>query len=320
MRFFRQPIARAFVGIWGLAGLVAGCGPRHGVTSPLHIAVLPILDSLPLYVAQEEGFFADEDLNVALLPAGAAAERDQLLQAKEADGAISDLVAVALANRQERRLVVVRYAMSATPEFAQFRILAAATSRIDTVGDLRGKPIGVSEGTVIEYVTDRLLRAEGVASDDITVLGVPRIPDRMALLASGQLEAATLPEPLASLAVQQGARSIAEDSAHPDLSCSVYAFRSEVLDTRGDEVRRFIRAVNRAAAAINADKSRWGDLLLEQALIPSSLQNAYALPDYPEPALPSEAQYADVTLWLVEAGLLDSAASYAVSVDSAFLE
>ena len=320
MKRLRLRIARALAEVMSLAVLVTACGAQDSAAIPLRVAVLPILDSLPLYVAQEEGFFADEGLNVELVPAGAAAERDQLLQAQQADGAISDLVAIALANREDRQLAAVRYAMSATPQYAQFRILAAGSSKIATVQDLRGVPIGVSEGTIIEYVTDRLLREEGLSADDTALLGVPRIPDRVALLASGQLQAATLPEPLASLALQQGARLIVEDSSHPALSCSVYAFRSEVLDTRGDEVRRFIRAVDRATAAINGDKTRWMGLLSEQSLIPSALQTTYALPDYPGPALPSEAQYADVTLWLAETGLLDAAASYAVSVDGAFLD
>ena len=47
----------------------------------LIIAVLPILDALPMYVAQQEGLFADHDVIVEFVPAGSAvsATRSSLL-------------------------------------------------------------------------------------------------------------------------------------------------------------------------------------------------------------------------------------------------
>jgi NitT/TauT family transport system substrate-binding protein len=299
---------------------MAACRPKSVAPSVLRIAVLPILDTLPLYVAQRERYFEAEGIRVEFVAAGSAAERDQLLQAGQVDGVISDLVALALANREGIRLVAVRYAMTATLQDPQFRILASASSGLSTPGDLRGVPIGVSQGTVIEYVTDRLLQAEGLVPDDIRAVGVPRIPDRMALLASGELEAATLPEPLASLALQQGARLILVDSLHPELSCSIYAFRSDVARTRSEDVRRFLRAVDRASTTINLDRSRWDDLLSEQSLVPAPLIGSYTLPLYPEQGVPTELQYSDVIAWLAESELLDSAASYDQVVTAAYLE
>ncbi|HQK15671.1 MAG TPA: MetQ/NlpA family ABC transporter substrate-binding protein, partial [Anaerolineae bacterium] len=191
------------------AVLLTGC--QKPEAKALRIAVLPVLDALPLYVAEAEGYFAAQGIQVELIPAASAAERDQLLQAGQIDGFITDLVALALYNRESPQVVAVRYAMVPTADFAQFRILAAAQSGITTVEGLRGVPIGVSEGTVIEYVTHRLLEAEGLPTDAIATLAVPKIADRMALLGAGELSAATLPEPLASLAMQQGAVLIVDD-------------------------------------------------------------------------------------------------------------
>ena len=53
--------------------------------------------------------------------------------------------------------------------------------------------IGVSQGTVIEYVTERLLQAEGLTSRRNQNHRRAENPDRMALLASGELNAGTLP-------------------------------------------------------------------------------------------------------------------------------
>jgi hypothetical protein len=51
---------------------------------------------------------------------------------------------------------------------------------------------------------------------------------RMSLLGSGELPAATLPDPLSLLAEQQGAVVVLDDTSHPEISystlCSVSLF------------------------------------------------------------------------------------------------
>lgn len=296
-----------------------GCAGRPAASAPLRIGVLPILDTLPLYVAESEGYFAEAGVQVTLVPVASAAERDQLLQAGQLDGVITDLVATALYNRETPRLTAVRYAMRATSTTPQFRILAAGSEDITTPAQLRGVEIGVSQGTVIEYVTERLLQAEGLAATDIVFVAVPKIPDRLALLGAGQLQAATLPEPLASLAVQQGARVVLDDSRHPQFSCSVFAFRREVVEAQPEALRGFLAALERASARINADKTHWGSVLVEQSLVPPPVLGTYTLPDYPGAAVPSREQFEDVLRWLRNKGLLTMDVAYADAVDGSFL-
>jgi NitT/TauT family transport system substrate-binding protein len=297
---------------------LTSCGQETEPAS-LRVAVLPILDTLPVYVAAEEGLFAAQGVAVEFVTAASAAERDQMLQAGKVDATITDLVALALYNRDATRVVAVRYAMTPTPQFAQFRVLASEQSGITAVDELTGVPIGISEGTVIEYVTERLLEAEGLSSDAIQTLGVPKIPDRMALLDSGELQAATLPEPLGSLAMQKGAVAVVDDTEHPDVSCSVYAFRKDLVDAQPEAVRGFLAAVAQASTAINADKDRWSDLLAEKNLVPEPLLDAYELPDYPGNHIPNEAQFTDAAAWLQATDRLQEAPSYAASVDGSLL-
>jgi len=299
---------------------LSGCSSGAKPETRLRVAVLPILDSLPLYVADMEGFFSEEGIEIELITAGSAAERDQLLQAGQVDAVITDLVSLALVNRDEIRLVAVRYAMVPTAEFAQFRILAAPNAHVQSPSDLAGAAIGVSEGTVIEYVTERLLAAEGLAPDQIETLAVPKIPDRMALLTAGELIAATLPEPLGSLALQQGAQLVIDDTAHPEVSCSIFAVRAAVLTDQPEVVQSFVRAINRASTAINGDRPSWADLLSEKRIVPTPLIGSYALPDYPAPAVPTEAQYFDVAAWLRETGRLDAAPAYGDVVNDEYIE
>ena len=307
--------------VLALAALVAaGCAPAvPAQPTTLRIGVLPILDALPMYVAQQQGYFTENGLSVEFVPAASAAERDQLMQAGQIDGMINDLVSTMLYNQAAPQITVVRFARTATPEFPQYSILAARDSGIASPQDLKGVEIGVSEGTVIAYTTDRLLQAEGLAPEDIQTIAVPKIPDRMALLDSGQLKAANLPDPLSLLAMQGGATVVVDDSAHPEYGNSLISFNKEFVDANPETVRAFLAAIEKATAEINADKSKWQDLLVEQKLVPAPLLESYTLPDFPAASVPSEAQFADVLAWAVDKGLVKNEIAYADSVSDAYL-
>lgn len=281
--------------------------------------MLPILDALPLYVAGAEGYFAAEGVDVELVPVASSAERDQLLQAGRVDGAITDLVALALYNRRSTRVLGLRYAMIPTEASAQFRLLAAADAGIERVQDLRGVPVGVSRGTIIEYVTEGMLVAEGLPPEAVTTLAVPKIPERMALLNSGDLVAATLPEPLATLAIRKGAAPIVDDRTHPTLSGSLYAFRADTVAARSEAVVAFLAAVERATGTINADALRWEPLLREQRVIPPPLEGQLVLPTYPGAAVPTRQQFDDVVAWLRANDRLESRPAYGDVITDRYL-
>jgi len=281
--------------------------------------VLPIIDALPMFVAQNKGYFEANGLKVELVPVASAAERDQLLQAGEIDGMINDMVSTLLYNKEQVQVVTVGFARTASATYPQYRILASANSGITTAEGLKGVEIGISEGSVIAYTTDRLLQAEGLTPDDIKTVAVPRIPDRLVLLGSGELKAATLPDPLASLAIAGGAVVITDDTKHPEYGYSLYSFSAKFIADHPDAVKGFLAAVYQAVAEINADKSQWAGLLADQALLPQPLQGSYTLPDFPAGGVPSEDQFNDVLAWAKDKGILTSEVTYVSSVDASFL-
>jgi NitT/TauT family transport system substrate-binding protein len=272
-----------------------------------------------MYVAQDQGFFDDEGVQVEFVPVNAAPERDQLMQSGQIDAMLNEIVSVLLFNREQASIVAVRFARTASEIYPVFRIVASAESGITDVEGLRSVPIGVSEGTVIEYTTDRILENAGLNDTEIAKIAVPRIPDRLNLLASGQLDAANLPDPAASLAILNGAQLVIDDRSYPEVSHSILSFSYTFLEQHPEAVRGFLNAVERAVIAINQDKGAWDTLLIENNLIPAPLLESYELPDYPLAAVPSEDQFNDALAWLKEAGLVTSDLEYSQSVDGSFL-
>jgi NitT/TauT family transport system substrate-binding protein len=285
----------------------------------LKIAILPILDSVPMLVAKQEGLFEANGIVVEFIPIGSGPERDQLIAAGQADGMVNELLSTMFFNKEQVQVQAVRFARAATSQVHLFSILASGQSGITTIDGLKGVEVGVSQGTVIDYLTTRLLQEEGFSQEEIRTTTVPRLDLRMSLLQTGELKAAMLPEPMTSLAIQQGARVIIDDSSHPEYSYSTLTFRKEVIDRNPQALRGFLKAVEEATLLINENPSRFNDILVEQKLVPAPLAGQFEMPVFVTAGVPSEAQWNDTLDWAKQAGLLTSDLSYADSVRSDLL-
>jgi NitT/TauT family transport system substrate-binding protein len=302
---------------------LAACGgatavpPSQPVT--IRIAMLPILDALPMYVALAQGYFAAQNVNIEVVPVASAAERDQLMQGGQADAMVNDLVSTMFYNKDSTQIVVVRFARTATAQFPQYYILAGKDSGITSVDGLKGVEIAISEGTVIAYITDRLLVAEGLTAADIKTVAIPKIADRLAALAGGTVKAATIPDPAAAVAIAGGATVIVSDAKHPEFGNSLLSFSADFVNKNPAAVRGFLAAWEKGVADINADKTKWNELLKANKLLSDSLIGNYTLPDYPAKSVPTEAQFKDVNHWAKAKGLVAVDVSYPKSVNATFL-
>ncbi|MBI9097578.1 MAG: ABC transporter substrate-binding protein [Spirochaetaceae bacterium] len=283
---------------------------------PLKIAFLPVLDSLPFYIALEEGYFAEEGLAVQAIPVSSPVERDQLMQAGEIDGMLNELSSTALFNRDEIQVQTVQIVRIATGNSPVFRILASPQSGITIPAELAGIEIGVSKNSVIEYLTDRILQKEGLSDNEISVKSVPLIPERFQLLMSGQISAATLPDPLAQAAVAAGAVEVIADTAYPQYSVSVLSFSRKSIEENRSALNKFMKAWNKAVLLLNEDPDAYRALFLEKIPVPPTISDAFIIPPFASPGLPGEEQWNDVLDWLEEKGLMSTRPSFDKSVDN----
>ncbi len=306
--------------IVALATLLVACAtpatPTPTPLVPLRIGMLPITDVVPFYVAEQQGHFAKQGIKVEFVPAASAAERDQMMAAEQIDGQVSDLVATVLFNAKSPKLKIVRIARAAFPNAPQFWLLTPKDSAIKSVQDLKGKEIAVSQNTVIEYITQRMLEREGFAPGDIKTTNVPAVPTRLQLVQQNQVAAATLPDPFASLALLGGARLLVDDTKYPEYSLSVITFRNDVLNKRAAEVKKFLAAYDQAIADIRATPDKFRNILIERGRVPDQLKDKYQFPPFPNPGVPTQAQWDDVVKWALERKLIAAPVTYESSVVS----
>lgn len=293
--------------------------PAAGQTT-LRFAALPVTDVLPAYVAEQMGYFKDAGLNVQIIPVASAAERDQLVQSGQADGILTDLINVVLFNAEQPRLTILRKARQAFPNAPQFRLLVGKDSGITTIQDLKGVEIGISDNSVIAYWTDRVLQKEGLAKTDIKTQAVPNIVQRAQLLGQGQLKAGVLPDPLASLAMLQGAKVVADDTKYPELGQSVVVFSRPYLQANPEAARKFVQAWDKAVGDLRARPNDFRAMLIEKGRVPEQLKESFPMPLFPDPSVTSETELKDVSDWAVEKGIIKNPVNYSQSVDPGFVK
>ncbi|AEF80463.1 ABC transporter substrate-binding protein [Leadbettera azotonutricia] len=285
----------------GLISLSLQARPQAEAASalPLRVGIMPDADSLPFMVARDEGFFDREGVTVELVNFSNPQERDAAIQAGRLDGAISDLLSAAFfaAGGFDTKVT------SLTD--GRYGIVASPNSQIKNLSGLRGKRIGLSANTIIQYTVDAQLEAAGVSMTEYEAVSVPRMPLRLEMVLEGQIEGASLPEPLLTAAAAQGALLLSTTDA-TGIDAGILLFSKKTLDTRLEAVKAFYRAYDKAAQKINANPDAYRDYLVEKAGFPAAVKDAYRFVTYRRPTLPAPAQIEQALNWLKTRKLLEA--------------
>ena len=316
------PVVSLFLVVIVLGMTVSSCAPVPAAPTEeakLKLALIPVLDTIPIYIALQNGNFSDQGIEVELVPVKSPQERDVLLQTGQVDGVLTDLQGVGLLNKDSVKVKAVYTSRRPFPDAPLFRILASPKSSISAPDDLKGVPIGISNNTIIEYLTDRILTFEGLTAAEIAKIEVGAITVRFEQLMNGNIQAAVLPDPLAQGAIAAGARLVVDDARYANLSQSVLVFQISTLQSKPETVRKFLSAWEQAVKEVNANPEKYRAVLMEQGRVPESIQNSYQMPPFPERGVPSEGEVADVTAWLKAKGLVSRDIPYTDVVDASFL-
>lgn len=298
MKFFRNAVLTATLGLSAL-----GLGAE-----PLRFGVLSDVDSLPFLVARDEGLYTAAGLEVKLVPFQSPVERDAAFQAGAVDGVIGDVLGAALAVQNGFPVAI------AAATDGRYALLVGPEAKNLTVRGLAGTPVAGSSNTVIHYLVHRFLTEAGVPPAEVKLLAVPKMPVRLEMVLGGQVSAAGLPEPMATVAVARGARVLADsDSLGADPGAVL--FTRAFLDTRSADAAAFLKAAATAGARINADNGKYRPYLTEKAGFPAEAAQTFRFVAYRPVRLPSDAAVNAITGWMVAQGLLKTQPAVDALVD-----
>lgn len=267
----------------------------------------------PIIIAQEKGFFAEQDLSVEIIAPADPADPPKLVAAGKADLAISYQPQLHLQVHEGLPLVRVG-TLVATPLNC---ILVLAEGPIKSIADLAGKKIGYSVAGVEEALLRAILQKNGVAYDSIELINVNW--SLSPALMSKQVDAvigAYRNFELNQMAIEQvpGKCFYIEEEGVPAYDELIYVANSNKMADKAakDKIARFLAATEKATQfMVNHPLASWEIFSatakeLQDALNKRAWNDTltrFAL----RPAAFSAGRYRKMEQFMVDAGLVEKA-------------
>ena len=227
--------------------LIAGCGQSYEETKRLtkaqrlklwredsaafKIAVMPTLDCLPLYVAQQ--FTAQMDCDTALMRG-------------RVEGAISDLV------RTERMIqqgTPLKYVAATN---AYWLLISNRQLRMSNLKHLDDRMLAMTRYSVTDLLGDLAVDSAKLKTERVFRVQINDVNIRLKMLENNEMDAMLLTEPQATQALL-GKHKVLLDTRKLDMQMGVFAFRTKGMDdkNRRRQMDVFLKGYNEACDSLN---------------------------------------------------------------------
>ena len=265
----------------------------------LRMGIMGSIDAVPLVIANEKGYFKEEGINLDLQIFNAAKDRDAALQAGQLDGVLADEVAISIYQNSGIDMRIT----GATN--GSWTLVAAKDSGINTGEDLKGKKVGISEKTMIDYLAYYIATENGLESSDIETVAIPAMPARLEALRNNQIDAAILPAPFNDTAVAEGGVEVTK-IYNKDIMISTTAFLQDVIISNEEAIKGFYRAYNKAVEYLNeTDIKEYEDVIIKTVGYSEEMRGKIEIPEFKNNYLPDEEKIQNVFDWSKDKGIIE---------------
>lgn len=273
---------------------------------PVTVSVIPVVEAAAVYVADQQGFFAEEGLDVTITTANTSSAIIPGVVSGQYDIGFSNMVTFLLANKEGLGLTTIAPASSPNPEGTKDAAAIIATDpEITEWSDLAGKTVAVNAlNNIAATSLNEALRKAGVDPKSVKLVELG-FGEQSAALAAGQIDAGYTVEPLVTLAVEEGAHVVGYPylEVDPDLTIAGYVMKDTELQSRPEIAQKFAAAVRRASELVSSDQE-----VLFEAVAGFSDIDAALLPKLVVTGFPTEVNRDSVRNWaelMVQDGLLE---------------
>lgn len=198
----------------------------------------------PLAIAQQQGLFEKHGVAVNIIVYDSYTTAYTDYASGKLDGSemvLGDLLL--LLDKRDSKAIMVTDTSEGGDQ-------VVATDAIQTVADMKGKRIGVHLGTYGELFIRKMLAANGLALADVTLVNIN--PEDIPATFPEKIDAGHSFEPFTSAAVTKGGHVVFTSAETPGLIPNVFAFTTQVVQQRPDDIRAFVAAWFEAVDWMNA--------------------------------------------------------------------
>src|SRR6056297_3126842 len=238
----------------------------------LKIGIMPAVDSAPILLAEEKGYYKELSLDMQIDIYTNAVNRQSALQTGELDGAMTDLIA--FVNNVKNGFPI----KITTSTNGSFPILVKQGFKEKEEID-----IGMMEISVSNFLSEQYLLDEY----KLNKVFISAIPARLEMIKSGKLDMAVIPEPLASMGELAGLEKRVYENEY-DFTPEAMIFTKKALGEKESAILGFHKAYNRAIKDVIEDEELARDILIEKLKLNPEVKDLITLPEYRLGTVPSE--------------------------------
>ncbi len=262
----------------------------------LQVGVTPTFDCLPFYVAKETGLFDSLQAKVDLKIYGSAMDADTAFRGKTVDALCTDLCHVTVLKGKGYGLNVI------SALYGRQALIGSNAVRVRKLKDLKEKMIAIAREDQSKLFIQQVLRQQHIGSDITYLPQINNFQIRYNMLNGGQVDAAVLPEPYATLAqLKKNKVLTSNEELGWNLSCLIAS--SKAQRDKNVALRRMMTCYNAAVKEINKAKAgTYSRILSKYYAIPKQIADTLHLPKYNKATLPATKDVKRAVGWIVSEG------------------
>lgn len=302
----RRPFT-SMAALAAVALVLAACGGGDGGETSadgndkLTVGVIPIVDTAPIWLGKDKGFFEDEGIDLELTKTTGGAAAVPGVVNGEFDFAFGNVMSLMVAQDQGLPLSFVTNGTTTSGEEGKdfSGVVVPKGSDIKSPKDLEGKNVGVNNlknigDTTVRYVVE----ADGGDPSKIKFSEVA-FPDAPAALSKGNVDAAWVLEPFLSQAIAEGGTVISWNyvETSPKLDIAGYFTQDKKIAEDADLVKRFQAAMNKSLEYAQEHPDEVRDIVGTYTEMDAKTRAAMVLPKFtPEFDRPSAEQLGEAAV------------------------
>jgi NitT/TauT family transport system substrate-binding protein len=290
------PAISAFALVLTCAACSAAPQP-HGPLEKTHIIIddFPSVDSAGLYIAEQQGLFKAQGLDVTIVPVFSSTQQTVTdIESGKADMSSGDYVTYMDDElRSAAHLEIVAEASILQPN--QLALFVRNGSDITRLRQLEGKKVSVAgHDDIATLLIDSLLSDNGVpAGKVILVPGIP-LPADPAKISQGAFTAAPIPEPFVSEGEQQfGLQELADldQGGTENFPIQGFAVTQAWARQNPNTLKAFVTALDEGQQIADTDRAAVERAIEQPPLkVSPAIAAVIAMPDFPTAINPTRLQ------------------------------
>ena len=262
---------------------------------------------LPLFVGLEKGFFAEQDLEVVVVPFDSTNQMMTAIATGEIDASIggSNLEAVLSLEEKSPGSLKVFSTQRITKDSRMSCVLVKKGSEVTTISALKNKKVATLPGSFAPLWITATLEKEGINPSDVEIQGID-LKLHLSALESGQIDALFTAEPLCAFGVNKGIATILYDEPIKNLMST---FSASVVGTQtiADDAKKadkIVKATDKAIRYLESHPQEAVDILAKYASYEKNLLNGIKIPTYATSSEVTGDELQEVADTLYEEGII----------------